>query len=107
MAEKKLSDFPEEFMMAWELAKEGKLSLSFDTRGKAVNFRHRLYGFRSLYRKELGAAGTVYDTIELSVEQKNDSLWILSTKPSAWKEQIRALKAQADSATAQESASHE
>lgn len=96
MAEKQVSDYPEEFIMAWDLARSGKLELTFDTKGKATNFRHRLYGFRSKFRKEVGLAGTIYDAIELSIEQKAEGTWLLSTRPSPWREQIRALRALAD-----------
>lgn len=97
MAEKQLSDFSQDFFDAWELAKESKLVLTFDSRSQAVNFRHRLYSFRSRYRKDCAPLPTPWDDVELSIEQVGES-WQLNTKVSRWREQIRALKRQTDGA---------
>jgi hypothetical protein len=90
MAEKRLSDFSEDFFLAWDLAKEGKLVLIFDTKNQATNFRHRLYSFRTKLRKESAPLPTPYDGIELSIEGKGE-VWEVTTKTSRWREQIRIL----------------
>jgi hypothetical protein len=90
MAEKKLSDFSEDFFLAWDLAKEQRLVLQFDTKNQATNFRHRLYSFRTKLRKESAPLPTPYDGIELSITQEGE-VWEVSTKTSRWREQIRQL----------------
>jgi hypothetical protein len=93
VAEKKLSDYSEEFFLAWELALEKRLELTFESKGQALNFRQRLYGFRQRLRREDPLSGIRFDGIELSIEPKGTE-WVLGTTTSRWREQIRALAAQ-------------
>jgi hypothetical protein len=88
MAEKRFSDFNPDFFAAWDLAKEGRLSLSFESRGQAVNFRHRLYSFRRKLSKEMMPAPCPYDSLELSILEK-DGQFLLGTQASPWRQQIR------------------
>lgn len=97
MAEKKLADFSQDFFDAWELARAGKLSLDFPTKGEAINFRHRLYSFRSRYRKETQPMPTPWDDIELSLTEIPGG-WQIGTRLSRWREQIRLLKQELDGA---------
>lgn len=94
MAEKQLNQFAQDFFDAWDLAALGKLTLEFPTRAQAVNFRHRMYSFRSKFRKDCAPRPTPYDTIELSIEQLAEDRWQITTRVSAWREQIRRLKAE-------------
>jgi hypothetical protein len=93
VAEKRLDQFSQDFFDAWDLAKEGKLDITFPTRKGAVNFRHRLYSFRSKLRKQFAPAPTDYDSLELNIEGSDELGWKLNTKLSHWREQIRLLKA--------------
>ena len=52
---KSLRDYPVFFFEAWDLACAGRLSVSFEEKGLATSFRHRMYSFRRRFIEE-GAA---------------------------------------------------
>jgi hypothetical protein len=86
---RKVADFPEEYLSAWALAAEGKLSLSFDTEGKAMNFRQQLHAFRKAFVQENGqAACATWFKYDLIIDPRVDK-FAVTCGLSDIKQQIR------------------
>lgn len=88
-----LDSFPSEFFNVWEVAAAGKLSLPFDSTGKAKNFIQRLNTFRKLLNEanpDLAAKFYFYDL--KSDPQPGGKALIVSYIPE-WKKEAREAAA--------------
>jgi hypothetical protein len=101
---RKAADYPPEFLETWELAAKGSLNLSFDSKGKAFNFRQRLHAFRRAIIDEGGqAAFSHWFAYDLEIVEEFDQKsgvgatgkWLLRTTELDWKAQVRAQAAAA------------
>jgi hypothetical protein len=86
---KTLQEFPREFHLAWEVAANGNLNLAFPTRGKATNFKARMYQYRKRLREQDLAAAALFDGIDLQVIP-NDEGAIVTNLQIDWKRQLLA-----------------
>lgn len=90
MAVRPLSSYPPEFFDVWAKALGGTLVLSFATKGKATNFRHRLYAFRKRLREE-GNPHPEFDSIDLEIEPLSDGTFAVKAAIADWKKQLLAM----------------
>lgn len=91
---KPISAYPPEFFTAWELALAGSLRISFPSRGKATNFKARLYSFRKALSAENPAQASEFYKIDLDVQPVPDSNeWVVVVARTDWKAQLDSLAA--------------
>lgn len=91
-----VSDFPPEFFDIWMLAANGSLRLSFESSGKATNFKQRLYTFRKRLLQESPAMAQEFAGVDLKVErgetpQQGAGALLVPYVPE-WKKQVAAAK---------------
>lgn len=84
---KTLQEFPREFHLAWEVAAAGDLRLEFPTRGKATNFKARMYQYRKRLREQSLAAAASFDGIDLQVLTDGER-GIVTNSRIDWKQQL-------------------
>lgn len=86
---KTLQEFPREFHLAWEVAASSDLRLEFPTRGKATNFKARMYQYRKRLREQDLMAAARFDGIDLQVLTDGEKGVVTNTRID-WKNQLLA-----------------
>lgn len=88
-----LDSYPPEFFDIWTAATERRLRLTFPSRGKATNLKHRLYAFRKRLGEVSPEIAAPYYLVDLDVQLEaakgKPDEWVMSVSIPAWKEQIR------------------
>lgn len=85
-----VADFPPEMIQAWEAAAQGKLQLTFPSKGAATNFRQQLYTFRKAFVSENGQAAIAHwYNYDLVVKPDAGEMWVVTTAVADWKQQLR------------------
>ena len=89
MPVKPLSSYPPEFFDVWAKALGGNLVLTFPTKGKATNFKHRLYAFRKRASEE-GVHPEFY-SVDLDVVPLASGEFAVQAYIPQWKQQLAAM----------------
>lgn len=88
---KSVADFPAEFFTIWELAAQRKLCLLIGERGKATNFRQRLYTFRKRLIEESPQVAQPFMSVDIKIERQLDGQFVVMDYVPSWKEQVNQL----------------